>query len=242
MADDLRQTAFPFYEAPVKPSKKRKWVLSPQQQSALDKIAASSAEQVIGIDEVGMGCLAGPVVVAAVVLPKGWSHDEVRDSKQLTHRKRLKAWQEHILPNALTYCVLSQPSTAIDAEGIWEVRGRLTEGAAVYCRAKFPSGLVVQDGDIPIEVDGSIRRVVWLPKADQLVAAVSAASILAKVSRDLYMKEAAKTYPGYGFETNVGYFSEKHRAGLEKLGPCPIHRMRFKPVQAYMRAKDSSSW
>jgi ribonuclease HII len=238
---DTRQLSFPFSGEDI-PKKKRLKRLSPQQERALERIASSSVEHVIGIDEVGMGSWAGPVVVAAVTVKKGWDHNEVVDSKRLSHRARLEAWSKHILPNAVAHCVLSQPSEAIDAEGIGKVRARLTESAAIYCRHRFPDALVVQDGDLPIEVDGSAANVVWLPNADVVVPAVSAASILAKVTRDLYMRKMAELYPGYGFETNVGYHSKKHVLGLERLGPTPIHRLSYKPVKAYVRAKDASSW
>ena len=239
MTDDPRQLAFPF---PEKSKKKQLGPLSPQQERALERVASSSSEYVIGIDEVGLGCWAGPIVVAAVVFRKDWDHDEVVDSKRISHKKRMDALQKHILPNALVTCVLSQPNTAIDAEGIQAVLARLTEGCALFCRHRFPRTFVVLDGDVPIEVDGSVTRVVWMPKADVIVTAVSAASILAKVTRDIYMKEQAKIYPGYGWETNVGYHSKRHVWGLENLGITPLHRRSYKPVAAYARAKPGSSW
>lgn len=239
MKNDPRQMALPFDGGG---SPKKRLRLSPQQQRVVDRISSSSSEHIIGIDEVGMGSWAGPVVVAAVVLPKSWSHEKVKDSKQLTHKQRMNAWYQHILPNALAYCVLSQDNVAIDKESIQAVHRRLTEAAAIYCRVRYPTGLVVQDGDLPTEIDGSVTRVLWMPKADVVVPAVSAASILAKVSRDLYMKQMAEVYPGYGFETNVGYHSEKHKKGLEQLGLTPLHRRSYKPVKAYMGAKAGSSW
>jgi len=236
---DPRQLAFPF---PEKSKKKRLGQLSPQQERALDRVASSSSEYVIGIDEVGMGCWAGPVVVAAVVFRKDFDHDSICDSKRISHKKRVVVLEQHIMPNAQTFCCLSQPAEAIDKEGIQKVVERLTEGCALFCRRRFPRTFVVEDGDLPIEVDGSVTRVVWMPKADVIVPAVSAASILAKVTRDLYMKEQAEIYPGYGWETNVGYHSKKHVWGLEHLGVTPLHRLSYKPVAAYARAKPTSSW
>ncbi len=236
-----RQLAFPFPDA-TKPTKKRLGQLSPQQERALERLASSSSEYVIGIDEVGLGCWAGPVTVAAVVFRKDFDHDKIVDSKRISHKKRMAVLQQHILPNAQLFCVLSQPNTAVDAEGLREVQGRLTEGCALFCRHRFPRTFVVQDGDIPFEIDGGVTRVVWMPKADAIVPAVSAASILAKVTRDLYMKQQAELYPGYGWKTNVGYRSNKHIWGLENLGVTPLHRRSFKPVAAYARAKPTSSW
>jgi ribonuclease HII len=237
---DPRQLGLPFPDD-SKPKKKRLGQLSPQQERALERIASFSSELISGIDEVGMGSWAGPMYVAAVVLPKAWDHDEVADSKRLTHNQRVRAL-EHVMAEAKGHCVLKAEPADIDKHGIVKVRERLTEGCALYCRRRYPTALIVQDGDVPVEVDGGVMRVVWCPKADVIVPAVSAASILAKVMRDLFMKKMAEVYPGYGFETNVGYHSKKHCWGLEHLGPTPIHRLSYKPVRAYAQAQGSSSW
>jgi len=120
-----------------RPAKKRLKHLSPQQISALEKIADFNAREIVGIDEVGVGCWAGPVIVAAVVMPKLWDHDDVVDSKRITHAKRLKAWEEHIQPGVLAYVVLSHTSKVIDEYGIDAAVKELTEFAALcHCRAR----------------------------------------------------------------------------------------------------------
>lgn len=207
--------------------------VSKLQQEALDYIAAHDSAYVIGIDEVGLGAWAGPVTVAAAVVPKGWSHPLVKDSKQISHSKRVRAIEEVIESAAVCKVVLSQTNAYIDDVGVDKAVAHLTEGCATYCRVRYPNALVVLDGFKSITVFESSEHIVCLPKADELVPAVSAASILAKVSRDTYMKAAQKQYHGYGFETNVGYHSAKHVRGLERQGPCPLHRRSYRSVKRY---------
>jgi ribonuclease HII len=216
--------------------KKKSKELSPQQREALKRIAESRAEFIIGIDEVGMGCWAGPMAVAGVVVPKGWTHPEVTDSKHFKQKrdKMMRVLQEAVYPNILDKCLLSRPAHLLDEYGLEESQRHLTEGVAVMLRQRYPDALVVQDG-FPIQVDGSLRRVIALPQADLHVKAVGAASILAKVSRDQYMIQQSEVYPGYGFETNVGYHSLTHKLALREHGPTPLHRRSYKPVQEIIR-------
>lgn len=209
---------------------KKKPTLHKSQVHALERISAFESDYVVGIDEVGLGSLAGPLTVGAVVLPKNWAHKGVTDSKMLTHRKRIRVLQDIIYPAALARCVLSRTAEDVDKYGIECCRLELTEGAAIFCRSRYPDALVVQDGDRPATIDGSLRGVVFLPKADFLVPAVSAASILAKVSRDLYMEEAHKVYPQYDFLHNRGYGSQKHLDAIVLHGPCLLHRMSFRKL------------
>jgi ribonuclease HII len=208
-------------------------MLSYVQTQALERIEASTSPFIIGIDEVGLGCIAGPVTVAAVVVPKGWSHADVQDSKSLTPRKRKKA-DKIVREQASCFCILSASSAEVDAEGVRGVNERLTEQVALYCLQYFPDALIVQDGDVPTVIGGRLQNMVWLPKADVHVPAVSAASCLAKVLRDKFMQEQDALYPGYDFFASKGYGTKKHNEGLKKLGACPIHRRTFKPVQAVL--------
>lgn len=205
--------------------------LSRQQQDALQRIKSSSSTHVVGVDEVGIGAWAGPVVVAAAVFEKGWLDPRVKDSKLLSHKQRLEAWRTIISKECSTYCMLFMDSTTVDKLGVEVARQHLTVGCVLYCRARFPSSIVVQDGFL-VPVDGE-KNIVALPKADLLVPAVSAASIIAKVTRDMFMKDQAALYPHYGFETNVGYHSARHVAGLEKYGTCPLHRLSYRPMRKY---------
>lgn len=207
--------------------------LTAQQHHALGRIASSQSRVICGIDEVGRGSFAGPIVVAGVVFPKDFDHEDIDDSKRLSHSKRVRVLHEIIYPNALATVILSQTARYIDEVGISVVQEQLTEGVALYMRNRFKNCLVVQDGELPVEVDGSSRNVVWMAKADQLVPSVSAASIVAKVSRDLFMRGMAEHFPGYGFETNVGYHSAEHMRGLRQYGVCELHRKSWKPVKPF---------
>lgn len=220
-------------------SSKRQTVYTQNQTVGMQRLLSSSAEHVIGIDEVGMGCWAGPVVVAGVCMLRTWGHSDVKDSKKMTHLSRQKALYKHIYPNALGYVVLSKTSVEIDKVGIKTAHAQLMEGVGLYLRRRFPDALVVQDGNEKFAIpNGQVPNtgyvnVINFSKADVLVPSVSAASILAKVSRDLYMREEAKKYPGYGFETNVGYHSDLHRKALDRWGITPIHRRSYEPVKLY---------
>jgi ribonuclease HII len=203
------------------------------QELALEKIADHPAEHILGIDEVGMGCWAGPVVVAGVVLPKGWSHPKVKDSKKLSPKQRVKA-KAIIRHAALTHVVLEASNKMVDEYGIKTVRDWLTEGCALYCLKRYPDALIVQDGDIPVVIDGKPQNMVWLAQADVHVPAVSAASVVAKVHRDSFMVEQHKVYPNYGFNTNMGYGTPTHKKGLETHGVTEIHRRSYKPIKRFL--------
>lgn len=207
--------------------------LTPEQQLALEKIGASPSPTVLGIDEVGMGCWAGPVTVAGVVVPKGWDAEGVRDSKALTPRQRKKA-EGAIRAQALSYAIFSASHAEVDREGVGRVRDRLTEQVALQLLQPFPNALIVQDGELPAVIGSRPQNMVWMAKADALVPAVSAASILAKVCRDEFMVAMARLYPGYAFERNMGYGVPAHIEGLRRLGPCPIHRLSYKPVKRFL--------
>jgi ribonuclease HII len=205
-------------------------MVSAAQQQALERIEQTPVECVIGIDEVGMGCWAGPVVVAGVVMPKDWRDPDVKDSKQLTPKRR-KAARDKVLAAALAHVVLEGSNALVDRLGVRRVQELLTEGVALYCLRRFPDALIIQDGDIPVMVGNMPQKMVWLAKADVLVPAVSAASVLAKVHRYTLMHAAHKTYPAYGFDRNVGYGTALHMRGLEAAGACPLHRMSYSPVK-----------
>ena len=207
--------------------------VTPGQQLALEKIAASLSTTVIGIDEVGMGCWAGPVTVAGVVVPKGWDAEGVEDSKSLSPRQRKKA-EGTIKAQALSYAIFSASHEEVDRQGVGSTRDRLTEQVALQLLQPFPDALIVQDGEVPAVIGARPQNMVWLAKADVLVPAVSAASILAKVCRDEFMVAMSRLYPGYAFERNMGYGVPAHIAGLRKLGPCPIHRISYKPVKRFL--------
>ena len=189
---------------------------------------------VIGIDEVGYGSWAGPLVIGGVVLPKEWDHDLCRDSKDLTEKQRAAALDE-LDTEWFGAVVAGMEAVDVDQLGVSVARQQLTSHVAQLLGERFPGAIVVQDGDVPAPVPGRDNtNMIWMPGADAQVPAVSAASILAKVTRDGDMTEYAQVFPGYAFESNKGYHSVDHVAGLEQYGPCPIHRFSYRPIQKYM--------
>lgn len=189
---------------------------------------------ILGIDEVGRGPWAGPLVIGAVILPEdkpAWV-EELTDSKKLTAKKR-EALNEIILKEAPATGLGWVSSRELDEVGL---------GAALRLAARRAVE-AIQETHVPFQeiiIDGTVNflagtklenYVTVLKKADFLIKEVSAASIIAKVARDRYMYSLAEKYPNYGFEKHVGYGTAAHRQALETYGPCPEHRKSFKPLQ-----------
>ena len=193
---------------------------------------------ILGIDEVGRGPWAGPLVIGACILPKDeagnypdWV-EPLTDSKKLSEKKR-EAYSKIILENALATGLGWVTSTEIDSLGLSESLRLATRRAVEEIRKqKAPFTEIIIDGTQNFLTGTSLEHhVTNLKKADLLIKEVSAASIIAKVARDNYMKELANKYPEYGFDKHVGYGTAVHKAALEKYGPCPEHRNSFKPIQ-----------
>lgn len=183
---------------------------------------------ILGIDEVGRGPWAGPLVVGAVVLPEGEAFEGLTDSKKLTAKKRL-ALDRIIREKALGWGLGWVHAEEIDAIGLSQAL-RLATIRAVEA-VKTPYHEIIIDGTINFlseTVKG--QYVTTLPKADFLIPAVSAASIIAKVARDTYMEEQSLSYPEYGFDSHVGYGTAKHQKALETHGVTPLHRRSFAPI------------
>lgn len=177
----------------------------------------------VGIDEVGRGCLAGPVCVAAVALADS-SFDTV-DSKQLTAEKR-EAAASHIRRIATQIGIGWASHAEIDAHGMTAALKLAAQ------RALAPFGdapeLILLDGNTNYIDD---PRVATFIKGDERVPLIGAASIIAKVARDAYMHAAGQRFPGYGFEQHVGYATAMHRSMIVEHGPCALHRMSFAPLK-----------
>jgi ribonuclease HII len=182
---------------------------------------------VAGIDEVGRGCLAGPVVAGAVILPPDWVPDGLRDSKLLRadERDRLDA---EIRRRALAWAVAAVEPGVIDRINILQATLLATQLAA--SRLLVRPDVLVFDGSLGLPEIRLPQRVIV--DADRLCASVAAASVVAKVARDRLMVEYDATYPGYGLASNKGYAAPEHRAGLAALGLTPIHRRTFASVAA----------
>lgn len=196
-----------------------------------DEEAALIAEgyaRVAGVDEVGRGTIAGPVVAGAVVLPthpKGDWVGLIRDSKQLTARQRERALREMLAAGA-TVRTGEASAAEVDALGIVAATrtamGRALAALPCGADALALDALALPDVDLPQRV---------IVKGDAKCLSIAAASIAAKVARDEMMREADAAYPGYGFARHKGYATREHLSCLERLGACAIHRRTFAPVR-----------
>ena len=185
---------------------------------------------VAGLDEVGRGPLAGPVVAGVAVLPRNPSRKWarlIRDSKQMTPAQR-----ERVLPSirevALALEVGSSSHEEIDERGIVAAT-QLAMQRALYSLALLPQFLLLDAFPLP-GVDIPQKPIVH---GDALCLSIAAASIVAKVTRDRHMEEQDALYPRYGFAANKGYATPEHLHQLRAIGPCPIHRHSFAPVREW---------
>jgi ribonuclease HII len=178
---------------------------------------------IAGVDEVGRGCLAGPVYAAAVVLPDPCRIRGLNDSKKLTRDQR-----ERLVPTierrALAFAIASASVEEIDRINILQA-SLLAMRRAVAMLAVAP-GLCLVDGNQPPALDCEVKMVIG---GDGIHRCIMAASVLAKVARDAEMRRLDETFPGYGFAQHKGYATPEHGDALRRLGPCGIHRMSFAP-------------
>ena len=189
---------------------------------------------IAGVDEVGRGPLAGPVVSAAVVLPHDLVGDEdwlsvINDSKKLSESRRQMAY-EIISREAVSVAVGITNASTIDSVGI--LPATISSMFTALRGLEVSPDFVLFDF-IPLkDCEYPYRTVV---KGDTKSYSISAASIIAKVTRDELMKEADEQYPGYGFSGHKGYGTAKHLDAIKRLGPCEIHRRSFAPIKNYVR-------
>ena len=176
---------------------------------------------ICGVDEAGRGPLAGPVCAAAVILPKGLVIPGLNDSKKLTDKRRRELFPI-IQQEAVSFGVAFASQEEIDEINILQATFLAMRRAIDQLDPKPRFALI--DGNRETDFGVPCKTVV---KGDSLSANIAAASVLAKVTRDDWMIEAAEKYPGYGFEIHKGYGTKAHYAALEKLGPCAIHRRTF---------------
>lgn len=182
---------------------------------------ANGHDLICGVDEAGVGPLAGAVYAAAVILPENYDLPYLNDSKKLTEKRR-----EMLFPlikeQAIAWAVATASEREIDEINILNARMLAMERAIQQLKPKADFALI----------DGNRNRGITLPnrmvvKGDSLSASIAAASILAKVSRDHYMMEMAEQYPEYRFQLHKGYPTKLHYALLREYGHCPIHRLTF---------------
>lgn len=200
----------------------------------LEKIKQTDKDYFVGCDEVGYGCLAGPLVVAGVRAPKGWVIPGLNDSKKLTEKRReaMKvALNTCIEQGEITWHLAERSNTHIDKHGV----AVSLKDAYIECMHKLyqKDSLIVTDGILKFDglgVDAYDK--VNLIKADAHLPAVMAASILAKTYRDKQMKEVYHPqYPKYDWASNVGYAAEDHLKAIEEHGPCVLHRFSYAPMR-----------
>lgn len=181
----------------------------------------------IGLDEAGRGPLAGPVVAAAVALPRGFDRDGIRDSKKLTPKRREELALRIKAEAAWAVCVVEVEE--VDRLNIFwasmAAMRRSLQALPVAVEKVFVDGNRIPPD---IKLDCEIEAVVG---GDDRLACIAAASIIAKTTRDHLMRRYGAIYPGYGFESHYGYSCPLHFQMLRELGPCPIHRRTFAPVQ-----------
>ena len=180
---------------------------------------------IAGVDEVGRGPLAGPVVAAAVILPKACKIPGLNDSKKIPKSKHKEIY-EAVLQNAIAIGIGVKDNHVIDQVNIYEAT-KLAMMEAIGQLEPKPQHLLIDAMrlDLPIAQTSII-------KGDANSLSIAAASIVAKVTRDQMMEEFDKEYPGYDFAQNAGYGTANHLAGLDKLGVTPIHRHSFEPVKS----------
>lgn len=192
---------------------------------------------ILGIDEVGRGPWAGPLVVGAVILG-GAEIDGLDDSKKLT-KKRREALDVEIREKAAAWALGWVSAQELDDIGMSEALRLATRRAVkqiqAQCRQQnLAFSEIIIDGKVNFLRGTALEKfVATIPKADGLIPSVSAASIIAKVARDQFMAEQDAVYPGYGFASNAGYGVAKHRAAIERLGVTPLHRLSFAPLAKY---------
>lgn len=207
-----------------------------QLKSSLEKINWKNLGRpyVIGVDEVGRGCLAGPVCAGAALLNPDFLDDELTDSKLLSEAQREKLYFE-----------ISKECVSVGWASVEEITELNILGASFLSMKRAIQGVLDQrpqmcEQDILVAVDGNLLipglslKQMAIVKGDLRCAPISAAAIFAKVTRDRWMKEQALIYPGYDFEKHKGYGTLAHRKAIEKLGATKIHRPTFGGVREWL--------
>jgi ribonuclease HII len=191
-------------------------------------------QPVIGVDEVGRGCLAGPVYAAAVVIPDGAQIDGLTDSKKLSEKRR----------EQLSKVIHQECQVSLGFASVEEIDRINILWASLLAMKRAVDGLSLKTGHVIVDGNRAIPKV-ELPqttviKGDLRAEPIAAASIVAKVFRDQLMKDLAKKYPGYGLEGHKGYATTDHKEAIKKLGPQSFHRKSFAGVREFVGLQSES--
>jgi ribonuclease HII len=195
-----------------------------------DRLYAAGISPLAGVDEAGRGACAGPLVVASVILrdPHATELAQVRDSKELTEKNREELF-DVVTEAALSVSVVIISNEEVDARGVHAANldgmRRAVQGLEITPAYVLTDGYAIEGLALP-------NLAVW--KGDQVVTCISAASIIAKVTRDRIMREMDLTYPEYGFISHKGYITKIHTEALAKYGVTPIHRRSFSNIAALL--------
>ena len=192
-----------------------------------DELASRGARGIAGVDEVGVGPLAGPVVAAAVVLPKRFSLEGLDDSKRVRPARR-ESLAAEIREVAIGFGIGEVRVEEIDQIGIYQAALEAMRRAVKSLERTVTIDHVLVDART---IPGVAQPQTSIIKGDQKDASIAAASIVAKVYRDRLMTTLGHRYPAYGFEQHMGYGTAAHLSALERIGPCPAHRRSFAPVE-----------
>lgn len=182
-------------------------------------------EYIAGVDEVGRGCLFGPVVACAIVMSKDFDYSEINDSKKLSKKKRERLY-DYIIDNAICYSIVEIDNNIIDEINILEA----TKLAMKKCVSELKDCDVVLIDAVKLDLDILSEAII---KGDSLSYSIACASIVAKVYRDNLITKLAKKYPYYSLDTNMGYGTKKHLEGIKEFGITKYHRSSFSPVNEY---------
>lgn len=210
--------------------KKAKLKVEYKQKSIYEeKCYTLGLNKICGVDEVGRGPLAGPVVAAAVILKKNSYFEGLTDSKKLSEKKR-EELDEKIRKEALAYAIAAVDNTTIEQYNIYQA-SKIAMKKAVESLDIKPDYILVD----AMPLDNVEIKSHSIIKGDEKSISIAAASVLAKVYRDKLMKQYAKQYPYYDFENNMGYGTKKHLEGLKQYGISPIHRRDFEPIKSMIK-------
>lgn len=184
---------------------------------------------ICGVDEVGRGPLIGPVVAAAVILPINYYHEDIKDSKKLTEKKREKLY-DIIIKDAISIGIGIVNESEIDKINIYEATKVAMKTAINNLKIK-PEHILIDAMKLDLNTPSTS-----IIKGDAKSESIAAASIIAKVTRDRMLDEMDKEYPMYDLKHNKGYGTKKHLEALKKHGPCIHHRKTFKPVRDFINS------